>query len=98
MATTPKKTIEELRKDIHFPINRFARDLYLEIVKTTPKRSGRASRSWTRPEKITPENFDGIITTSNLPYIERLEEGYSRQAPDGFIEPSLNKILRRYNK
>lgn len=98
MSRDPKKTIRDLRVDVHGPINDMARDIYLEIIKTTPKRSGRASRSWTKPEKVRPEDYNGIITTSNLPYVPRLEEGYSRQAPDGFIQPSIDKITRRYNK
>jgi hypothetical protein len=98
MANTPKNTLKELAREIHGPINSFARDLYLEIVKTTPKRTGAASRSWTKPKKITPEDFNGIITSSNLPYVPRLDEGYSKQAPEGFIQPSIDRILRRYKR
>jgi len=98
MARTPRNTIRELNQEIQDPLNRMNLAIYREIVKTTPKRSGAASRSWTTPEKVTPENFNGIITTSSLPYVERLEAGYSKQAPDGFIQPSIDRVTRRYNK
>lgn len=79
-------------------LNAFNRDLYLEIVKTTPKRTGQASRAWSKPEKVSTADFDKVITTNSLPYVPRLEEGYSKQAPSGFIEPSIEKITRRYKR
>ena len=98
MAITAKGTMKELTQEIHAPMDQFARSLYLEIIKTTPKRTGQASRAWTKPENIRPDDFNAVITTNRLPYIERLEEGYSKQAPDGFIQPSIDKITRRYNR
>lgn len=79
-------------------MNAFSRDLYLEIVKTTPKATGRASRAWTKPEKVSEADFEKVITTNSLPYVPRLEEGYSRQAPSGFIEPSIERVTRRYKR
>lgn len=32
----------------------------------------------------------GIYITNNLPYIERLNEGWSAQAPAGFVEQAVN--------
>lgn len=32
----------------------------------------------------------GIYITNNLPYIERLNEGWSKQAPAGFVETAVN--------
>jgi len=98
MTTNIKSVLNELRVETHSDLNRMFRDLYLEIVKTTPKATGAASRAWTRPEKVSPNDFNAVITTNTLPYVERLEEGYSKQAPDGFIQPSIEKIIRRYNK
>lgn len=79
-------------------LNAFSRDLYLEIIKTTPKRTGAASRAWTHPEKVSEVDFEKVITTNSLPYVPRLEDGYSKQAPDGFIQPSIDKITRRYKR
>lgn len=90
--------MKELKSEAHKPLDRMARDIYLEIVKTTPKRTGQASRAWTKPENVSPGDFNAVITTNRLPYIERLEEGYSKQAPDGFIQKSVDKITRRYNQ
>lgn len=98
MSLSIKKTMRDLRGEVHEPVNRMYRDIYLEIIKTTPKRSGQASRAWTRPEQVSAEDLNSVITTNRLPYIERLEEGWSKQAPDGFIQKSVDKITRRYNR
>ena len=98
MTTNIKLVLKELRTEAHIPLNRMFQALYLEIVKTTPIATGAASRAWTRPERVSPEDFNAVITTNRLPYIERLEGGWSKQAPDGFIQPSIDKIVRRYNK
>jgi hypothetical protein len=98
MTTNIKTVLVDLRKEAHVPINRMFQALYLEIVKTTPRATGAASRAWTRPEIVSPDDFSAVITTNRLPYVERLEGGWSKQAPDGFIQPSIDKIVRRYNK
>ena len=98
MATTPKATMEELRREVHRPMDQMARDIYLELVKATPKKSGAASRSWTKPENIRPDDYSATITTTSIPYMPRLNEGWSRQAPPGFIQQSIDKIVRRYNQ
>jgi len=98
MATQPKQVIKELRQDTAQELNRFSRDVYLEIIKTTPKRTGAAGRAWTKPEKVSEADLNAVISTNRLPYVPRLEAGSSKQAPDGFIEPSIDKILQRYNK
>jgi len=66
---------------------------YKEFVKNTPIRSGNARRK-TRLQK------DTIIAA--YPYAQRLDEGYSKQAPEGmtkpteeFIRQQLKKILRK---
>ena len=36
-----------------------------------------------------PTNFSSIFISNNLPYIARLNDGYSDQAPKGFIEKAV---------
>lgn len=50
------------------------------FVAVTPVRSGRARRS-TRLDKET--------IVANYPYAERLDQGYSKQAPRGMTEPTV---------
>lgn len=64
-----------------------------EFVKNTPIRTGNARRN-TKLQKQT--------ITASYPYAKRLDEGYSKQSPEGmtkptekFIENELKKIMRK---
>jgi hypothetical protein len=95
MATTPSGTIKELRKEVSHDLTGLASELYQEIVRTTPRRTGTASRSWTKPPQVNEANYNVTVTTSSLPYIQPLEDGHSKQAPNGFIQPAIDKITRK---
>lgn len=58
--------------------------------RNTPRRSGAAARAWT-------VELDGVKsrTENKKPYIEKLEQGSSRQAPRGILRPTLQEIRRR---
>ena len=63
---------------------------YKEFVKNTPIRSGNARR---KTKKI------GNEINADYPYAQRLEEGYSNQAPQGMTEPTLKEVRQYiYNK
>ena len=46
----------------------------------------------------TPFHFNSIWITNNLPYISRLNDGWSRQATEGFIEKALAATERQIAK
>lgn len=96
MAKTVKGTLDELKGSISKDYNRFADELQREIVRTTPKRTGRAMRSWTKPDRVADDNYNATITESRLEYIGPLDEGHSKQAPNGIVQPAIDKITRRY--
>jgi hypothetical protein len=58
--------------------------------KFTPRRSGAAARAWTVEGR-------GILsrTENKKPYIEKLEQGSSNQAPRGILKPTVQEIRRR---
>jgi hypothetical protein len=63
----------------------------LEIAKqNTPIRSGRARESWT--QKPTRSGFE---VQNSVPYIEQLEKGRSKQAPQGIIGPTTRAVNRK---
>lgn len=53
--------------------------------KETPIRSGNARNK-------TKLSGGGLTIKSAYPYAGRLDEGWSQQAPDGFTEPSIDKL------
>jgi hypothetical protein len=60
-----------------------------EFVKNTPIRSGNArNHTELRGNKIV----------ANYPYSQRLEDGWSKQAPDGMIKPTEEWIQREVDR
>lgn len=59
--------------------------------KNTPKRSGAASRAWK-----TQGTGTETAVANDKPYIQRLDAGYSRQAPGGILKPTIKEIKRKY--
>lgn len=57
----------------------------------TPKRSGAAARAWKEQGSGTQ-----TVVANEKPYIQRLDEGYSKQAPGGILKPTLKEIRRKY--
>lgn len=68
-------------------VDEISKDLHRELKKNTPVKTGKAQRGWRR-------KFDrkGVTINNRVEYISYLDEGISRQAPDGFSKPSLDKI------
>jgi len=56
---------------------------YKEFYKVTPRRTGNA-KSKTKKQ--------GKNIVADYPYAQRLNEGYSKQAPDGMVEPTIEAI------
>lgn len=65
-------------------------DEALELVKeNTPADSGYARRNTVRK---------GNQIVSDYPYAGRLDDGYSRQAPNGFTEPTIEQLRKETDK
>ena len=85
---------------------------FTQTVIRTPVDTGRARNSWllgqsndggigtatvTINGQQIPDIGGAVLLYSNLPYIERLEDGYSGQAPQGMVKITVNQwpaILR----
>ena len=81
-----KDTITPSIARIKSDLRDLPRQAYDYWVMTTPKRSGNARRR-TRLRQDTIE--------SNYPYAQRLDEGWSKQAPKGMSDPTTQYINRR---
>ena len=64
----------------------------LKIV--TPVDQGRARAGWFNEMKLTPDEMELVeaLIFNDVPYIDRLNRGHSKQAPKFFIEQTLLKI------
>lgn len=64
-------------------------DYKAAVVPRTPIDTGRARRGWqSRTSEIR----------NSVPYIRKLEEGYSRQAPSGFVRQALSSTIDKSNR
>ena len=91
-----KKATSGLKKSIDQAVRLIATDLHKALrnkfKKITPVgKTGRARDSW-RLRKQSKSNFE---VRSNIPYMERLEQGYSKQAPRGMTRPALREVITR---
>ena len=66
-------------------------DVRTIAARKTPKRSGSAARAWKEQGSGT-----NTVVANDKPYIQRLDEGYSRQAPGGILKPTIKEIKRKY--
>jgi hypothetical protein len=81
----------DLRRAIERTVQEVAAETQKSAVVSTPIKSGNARRNWTK--KTTANTF---VVENRVPYIERLEQGSSRQAPRGIIGPTLDKVGKKY--
>lgn len=43
-------------------------------------------------------DYPDIVLSNNLPYIERLNDGYSLQAPKKFVESEIDRVVNASNR
>ena len=86
-VSSTKTTIDELNKDIEKFIDGFTNTLQSNLKRETQKLTGRPSRGWNKPQNDTVSN--------TVPYINRLDEGWSRQKPRGFVKQTIRKTIRQ---
>lgn len=76
-------TIQGIIDDVEYTVYKTARA-------NTPVLTGNAKRNWKREKE--PKGF---TVENRVPYIERLDRGYSRKKPKGMTGPTLTEITRR---
>jgi hypothetical protein len=67
-------------------IDKLPQEAYKEFVKDTPIRSGNARRK---------TRLSGNKIVAGYNYAQKLDEGFSRQAPDGMTKPTEEFIKKR---
>jgi hypothetical protein len=73
-------------KNIQKKLNNLPKEAYQEFVKDTPIRSGNARRK---------TKLIGNKIVAGYAYAQRLDEGYSKQSPDGMTKPTEVFIKKR---
>ena len=65
-----------------------------ELVDSTPVDTGRAREAW-QTETISPTRREIV---NDVPYIHALQHGSSAQAPDGILNPALDRAEKKAAK
>lgn len=71
-------------------LNKLPDEAYKVFVKETPIRSGNARRNTKLKGKKEIQ--------ANYPYAQRLDNGYSKQSPDGMVQPTTEFIIKRFRE
>ena len=92
-----RKTMRELSTEINTDLSKFVQEYIVTLKSTTPIRTGRARRGWQNVLKRKAIGKGGTfpIAKNDVPYIGVLDNGSSRQAPTGIVEPALRKTRKR---
>jgi hypothetical protein len=86
MSVKIKDKITKSIDNILLQIDKLPREAYKEFVKDTPIRSGNARRK---------TRLSGNKIVAGYNYAQKLDEGFSRQAPDGMTKPTEEFIKKR---
>lgn len=99
MSDDPKKTVRNLQKEVSVDLDRLFLDITTQLRVATPKQTGKASRGWQKISTVDIEkDSKKTIIQNKVPYIDRLNDGHSRQAQAGFIEDTIKKTTDRHKK
>lgn len=86
MTVRVKDTMTASLNKIQRQLDQLPAQAYKEWVKTTPKRSGNARRK---------TRLAGEKIRADYAYAERLDKGWSQQAPDGMSDP-VSQFIAKY--
>lgn len=97
MATnSASQCVNQLKLEASNSLNSVMDQFYKELKANTPIRSGRARSSWKRYRNVNiGRNETQTVFANTVPYIQRLDEGYSKQAPDGIVAPSWEQANKK---
>ena len=88
------KVIADHNRELDQLVRLISTDLLDTVKEKTPVKSGRAKRGW----RLKKEGKLKYNVSNRVPYISRLDEGYSNQAPKGITRPATREVLNRANR
>jgi len=100
-----KNFVNAIDKDVADAVSKISFRALSSVIKKTPIDTGRAKNSWNLSEGKIDTSLDSsvrdeisgkkdVFITNSLPYINRLENGYSKQAPKGMVAITINELVR----
>ena len=91
------KAVTQLDKEIARGLDSAQRELFMNLVKLTPIDTGHAQKGWKNVKRISRvlgNDHTQVIIRNDVPYIQRLDNGYSGQAPQGIVQPAISRTRK----
>ncbi len=89
MAKIDKTGVDRQFKKLETAMRGLVKAAHTEFIKNTPVRSGNARRK---------TRLDGDRIVADYAYSQRLDEGYSKQAPEGMVRPTEEWIQQEVDR
>ena len=84
-----KNNMSKSLENINKRLDTLPKLAFKEFVKNTPVRKGNARKN---------TKLQGNTIVANYPYARRLDEGYSKQSPDGMTKPTEEYVKNTVDK
>lgn len=92
-VTDTRQAIASLEREKEKLISTVAQDILVVARSKTPIDKGQARRGWRLESSFRQKNI-----VNRVPHIDALENGHSKQAPNGILGPTVREISRRRYK
>ena len=95
MSKQSKRTIGALEKEMSAGLADYFTALTNNLKAGTPIQSGTARRGWRKRSDLEiGSNSKKTVIVNPVPYSGVLDTGTSRQAPQGIVQPAINKTRK----
>jgi len=84
------KVAADLNRELDQTVRQISQEYFGLVKDKTPVRTGRAKRGW----RLKKQRQFVYNVNNRVPYIGRLDEGSSKQAPRGMTRPAAREVLR----
>ena len=91
VTPSAKMVTDQLADAVTDLVRQVSRNLFTEVKRFTPVKSGRARKGW----KFRKRSDSQYRISNRVPYINRLDEGYSKQSPNGIVRPAVQEVARK---
>ena len=88
-----RQVVNSLEKEKENLINQIAQDTLVVARSKTPIDKGQARRGWRLESTFKQKKI-----VNRVPHIDALENGHSKQAPNGILGPTVREITNRSYK
>lgn len=87
------KVLQDLTVLKNSMVTRLQQVVNTELKARTPYRTGNARKGWRATTSASTKAVENTV-----PYIQRLEQGWSQQAPRGFVNQSVQAAISQVDK